>query len=396
MHPVNAEATQIGLIAGRLDRSVFNIFRIAVERAEQPFGAVRDHLIFFGRNPGMFVFVAEVMVRLGMKDSPIPLQILMLLLNVGGLFLVFQWASELFEDQKAGLFSVAFLVFTPMLLWQSVSIHAGPYNFFFFNLSVVGFLKWLRGSRKQSPFLILSILSYFLCCMNYWFFWIQLGLFLLLIASFEGVKLDRRHYVLLGLAPLGAGLVTLVSIIWNMGSVSAAVFKLGEILVARTVDARLPGSTWYPDRSFLGHGDLLTYPWLVQTRLRHYFVGGWLEYGVLLILLKVWLKVADAEFRFLYRALLISFAWFFLMFQHVKIHPGSGAFAWFSLMLIFSRFLVHFIELVQARIRAGALSGLGFRAQFVAVTLFVLSTYSAGRYFVRPVYMMAGRLLSQL
>src|SRR5690606_35982520 len=64
--PANHHDPRIAKLTGEVARSVENVHRIARERAEKPFFEVKDHLIFFGRNPGMFHFVAETAVRAGM------------------------------------------------------------------------------------------------------------------------------------------------------------------------------------------------------------------------------------------------------------------------------------------------------------------------------------------
>src|SRR5690606_14294974 len=103
---------------------------------------------------------------------------------------------------------------------------------------------------------------------------------------------------------------------------------------------------WYPESRFMTASDFLRYPWIVELRLRPYFVLGWIGFGIVMIVARP--VVESRVYRFLCLTALAATSWYFLMYQHVTLHVGSGSYAWFGALLIFSVVGVRSVDLLRS------------------------------------------------
>lgn len=133
---------------GTYNRNVYRVFRLANDQAARPFFEVRNHAIFFDRNPGLFMFVAELFVRAG-ATTPFPNQLLAILLWNCGLLLLFLWLLRLFDNEPAAAAGLGLVVVTPFVLFYSSSIHHEPWCFCFFNLTFYCFVRYLREGKPR-------------------------------------------------------------------------------------------------------------------------------------------------------------------------------------------------------------------------------------------------------
>jgi len=341
--PINSEHEW-----GDLDRRVERLMTIAAERADKPFSAVRDHLLFHGRAPGLFIFVLEVYARLG-GQSPIPLQFVSLLMFTAGLLLWYRWTTELFDSEVVGLVSTIFLAFSRYLLYHSTSLHHDPYDFLFFNCTIFCFVRYQLDRRRR--WLVFTAISYFVLCQNYYMFYISTGVVLVGIQWFKTNRLLTAEIAMLAGVPVLAMATVVLQAMYAAQGVGDGVFQLTEVLVARTVDARLEGSTWFPEREFVGSNEWLRYPWIVQKRISAFFYGaGFIEY-LCLLLVTVWLagrRYWREHMLFLF-IIPAALSWNLIMVQHTVIHRFAGVYGFFAWALIIGLYCARALCVANAR-----------------------------------------------
>jgi hypothetical protein len=294
---------------------------------------VRNHALFFDRNPGAFMFVAELCVRAG-ASTPLPNQLLSIALWSAGFVLLYLWLLSLFRSELPAAAAVAYLAFTPFALFYSSSIHHEPWCFAFFNLTLFCYVTHLRTGGKRS--LLASCIAYFLLCQSYWFYSMSAGL-LLLALQWHEQKLSRNDTVLLALMPLTAALTTFLQVAYALGSVDAALFRLHDIAAARTLDLRIDHSQWYPDKKFLQPHHLRHYPQLVLERIEA--VSGTPALAFATMLAVSCIRPTRQRLGFMLLVLLAALSWNLVMIQHTVIHRFAGMYGWFGWALIIAMFV---------------------------------------------------------
>ncbi len=343
--PVNTNLKENELhTRGDYDRRVDRVFRVAGERAGQPFLQIKNHAIYFDRNPGLFVFVTELFVRFG-ATSPLYNQILSIVLFNIGLLFCFLWVQYLLDKQSATI-ALLFLVTTPYLLFHSSSIHQCPYSFLFFNLTLYLFTRYLQSDRNNK-WLIAVCVSYFFVCMNYWMF--HISTFLMLVAlqynkydlnpQTESGKTSFRTMAVLTIPPIVAVVATVAQVVYARGGFYEGVHHLADIAVARTGDWRISNSRWYPNRVFIEEGAMLKYPSVVMTRIKS-AMGFDARLFIAMLATAVALAGKDAwpRYRWLLFAIIAGLSWNLVMVQHTFIHKFAGNFGYFLWMLIVAIF----------------------------------------------------------
>lgn len=337
-HPVNV--TKEENFSGRhgdLDRNAIRIYRIAKTRAEKPYNEVKDHLLFHGRNPGLFIYVAEIFLRY-VSENPLWIHLWALFLTNLGLIALYYWVKILFQNDILGLLSLIFMMMVSYIPYYSTSIHMDPYVFAFFNFTVLFFLLFLK--KKYIHFFALALLSYFIVCSNYYMYYVSTFIFLIGLNYTYKRKLFNRENIAIALIPVLAIISTILLAAYAHGSVREGLFKLYDIFMARTFDIKIEGTEWHPNKKFMGWADWILYPNTVSTRVFYYFN---LRLEFFFILLFYAYKIARNDhkkyFKYFYFIIPAGLSWNVLMFQHTKIHGFSAIYGFFLYMLIFSIFV---------------------------------------------------------
>jgi len=326
---------------GTYHRNVYRIFRLANRQAALPFFEVKNHAIFFDRNPGLFMFVAELFVRAG-ATTPFPNQLLAIVLWDAGLLLLYLWLLTLFRSELAAAVALAHLTFTPFVLFYSSSIHHEPWCFVFFNLTFYCYVSHLRNPGKRS--LIATWIAYFLLCQSYWFYYMSAGL-LMIALQWRERRLSVRDTLILAAVPVVATLTTFLQVAYALGGIDAAIFRMKDIAAARTLDMRIENSQWYPEKKFLRAHHWKNYPAIVRERLE-LISGTSLSTYVSMLVASIVLAGRAAWHRlgFMLVVLLAAASWNIVMIQHTVIHHFAGMYSWFAWPLIIAVF-VHELEL---------------------------------------------------
>jgi hypothetical protein len=332
---------------GTYNRNVYRIFRLANRQAERPFFEVKNHAIFFDRNPGLFMFVAELFVRAG-ATTPLPNQLLAIALWDGGLLLLYLWLLILFRSELAAGFAVGYLAFTPFLLFYSSSIHHEPWCFFFFNLTFYCHICYLRSGERRS--FVATCLAYFLLCQSYWFYYISAGLLLVALQWHER-KLSVRDTLWLGLVPVVATITTFLQVVYALGGFEAAYFRMKDIAAARTLDMRIENSQWYPEKKFLKAYHWKHYPAIARERLE-LISGTSLFAFVSMLCASVILAGRNAWRRlgFMLLVLLAGASWNLVMIQHTVIHHFAGMYGWFAWAMTVAVFVTALQRAIKPRV----------------------------------------------
>jgi hypothetical protein len=334
---------------GTYNRNVHRIFRLAREQAAPPFFDVKNHAIFFDRNPGMFMFVAELFVRAG-AATPFPNQLLSILLWNLGLLLLFLWLLHLLESEVAAVAGVAYMTFTPFVLFYSSSIHHEPWCFFFFNLTFYCYVWYLRLGKPRR-WLIATCVAYFFLCQNYWFYYVSAGLlFVALQVRMRAFSL--RDTLILALVPVIATLTTFLQVMYALGGADRALFRLKDIAAARTVDMRIEHSEWYPDKKFLNAYHWQHYPITVTERIE-LLAGTSVETFCALLGASVVLAGRRAWWLLSWMLIVVlaGLSWNLMMFQHTVIHHFAGMYGWFMWALIVAVFVDEVRRVIPSKLR---------------------------------------------
>jgi hypothetical protein len=321
---------------GTYNRNVYRIFKLANRQASHPFGEVKNHVIFFDRNPGLFMFAAELFVRAG-ATTPFPNQLLAIALWDAGLLLLYLWLLTLFRSELAAAVAVAHLTFTPFLLFYSSSIHHEPWCFVFFNLTFYCYVCYLRNSDKRS--LIATCIAYFLLCQNYWFYYMSAGL-LMIALQWRERKLSLRDTLILAAVPVVATITTFIQVAYALGGFDAALFRMKDIAAARTIDMRIENSQWYPEKKFVRAYHWKHYPSIVRERLELISGTPFFAFATMLIASVVMAgRAAWHRLGFMLAVLLAGASWNAVMIQHTVIHHFAGMYSWPAWTLIIAVFV---------------------------------------------------------
>jgi hypothetical protein len=310
------------------------------------------------------MFAAELFVRAG-ATTPFPNQLLAIALWDTGLLLLYLWLLTLFRSELAAAVAVAHLTFTPFLLFYSSSIHHEPWCFVFFNLTFYCYVCHLRNPNKRS--LIATCIAYFLLCQNYWFYYMSAGL-LMIAFQWRERKLSLRDTLILAAVPVVATLTTFIQVAYALGGIDAALFRMKDIAAARTIDARIENSQWYPEKKFLRAHHWKHYPAIVRERLE--LISGTPFFAFMTMLFASVVMAGRAAWHrlgYMLVVLLAGASWNAVMIQHTVIHHFAGMYSWFAWPLIIAVFVCELqISLKPRRLHRFALA---FALPFAWLTL---------------------------
>jgi hypothetical protein len=327
------EVSAISWIAGKSDYEshVVNIQHRATSRAN---GAPDSFLpVYDVQNPGFFLLVAELYARAG-ANTPLPLQITSIaLFNLGAMFF-FGWVFLLFSSLSVAAFSTAFLVVSQFFLFFSGMTHTMPFEFVFFNLTLLLFLCFLR--KGGQAYLVGALAAMFLTCLNYWFYYMSSWIIMIgLWWQYRG-RPTIREVAVISAPPIAALLFTAAMVMAILGGIQPGVLRLIDIFMARTLDARIPGGHWYPDRYFMDAQAWGAYPMTVMHRLAWAFPIElfWFVVAAGCTFVLLWFRNRQA----LVSALVLlagGMSWYYVMFQHTHIHHFVGQYSFMAMCPIF-------------------------------------------------------------
>ena len=328
------EVSAIAWIADKPDYEshLVNIHQRALHRV-QP-GAVDAYLpIYDVQNPGFFLLVAELFVRAG-ATTPLQLEILSIVLfNIGALCFFF-WVYLLFSDLIVAAFATAFLALSQFFLFFSGITHTMPFEFVFFNISLLLFVLYLKNNRPA--YLAGALVAMFLTCMNYWFYYMSSWIIMIgLWWQYRG-RPRIRDVAMISAPPIAAAVFTTLMVMYLSGGVRSGGFRLLDIFVARTFDARVPGGGWYPNQRFMSASDWLNYPSLVAYRLEWAYNIDFrlFAFAAGCAFLLLWFRKRSSAISALI-LLAGGFSWYYVMFQHTHIHHFVGQYSFMAICPIF-------------------------------------------------------------
>jgi hypothetical protein len=340
------EVSAIAWIGSKPDfeSHVVNIHQRAMSRV-QPGAADAWLPVYDVQNPGFFLLVAELFVRAG-ATTPLPLEILSLVLfNIGALCL-FWWVYLLFSDVIVAAFATAFLALSQFFLFFPGVTHTMPFEFVFFNITLLLFVLYLRNDRPA--YLAGALFAMFLTCMNYWFYYMSSWIIMIgLWWQYRG-RPRVRDVALISAPPIAAAAFTTFMVMSLFGGVRSGGLRLLDILAARTLDARVPGGHWYPDQKFMSATDWLNYPSLVASRLEWAYNIDFRQFALAsgCALLLLWFRKRSSAISALI-LLAGGFSWYYVMFQHTHIHHFVGQYSFMAICPIFGLIVGEAIVAVQ-------------------------------------------------
>lgn len=324
------EVSAIAWIADKPDYEshLVNIHQRAMARAGP--GAVDAYLpIYDIQNPGLFLLVAELFVRAG-ATTPLPLEILSIVLfNIGALCFFF-WVYLLFSDLLVAAFATAFLALSQFFLFFPGVTHTMPFEFVFFNATPLLFVLYLKNNRPA--YLAGALVAMFLTCMNYWFYYMSSWIIMIgLWWQYRG-RPRIRDVAMISAPPVAAASATIIMVMSLFGGVRSGGFRLLDIFVARTFDARVPGGVWYPNQRFMSAADWLNYPSLVKYRLEwaYNFDFQLFAWAAACVLVVLWFHKRSSVISALI-LLAGGLSWYYVMFQHTHIHHFTGQYSFMAI-----------------------------------------------------------------
>ncbi|WP_128925591.1 hypothetical protein [Bradyrhizobium guangxiense] len=327
------EVAAIGWIVDKPDYEshLVNMHQRALARVSP--GAPDAYLpIYDVRNPGFFLLVAELFVRAG-ATTPLPLEILSIVLFDVGALCFFFWVYLLFSDLLVAAFALSFLALSQFFLFFPGVTHTMPFEFFFFNATLLLFVLYLK--RNVRAYLVGALVAMFLTCMNYWFYYMSSWIIMVgLWWQYRG-RPRLRDIAMISTPPLAAASLTMIMVMSLTGGMRSGGLRLLEILAARTVDARVPGGAWLPDQKFMFAADWSNYPFLVKYRLEWAYnidlkLFAWAAACVLIML---WFHKRSSAISALI-LLAGGFSWYYVMFQHTHIHHFTGQYSFMAICSI--------------------------------------------------------------
>ncbi len=308
------------------DEHVVNIHQRAELRSH---GSPESFLpIYDIQHPGFFLLAAEMFSR-AEATTPRPLEITSIVLYNIGAVCFFWWVFLLFENFFAAVAATAFLVLSRFFLFFPGVTHTFPYEFVFFNVTLLFFLLFLRGNDKR--FLIAALVAMFMTCMNYWFYYLSSWIIMTgLWWQYRG-RPRLRDVALLSAPPVLAATLT-AALTMVLFGVKAGFFRLLDVFVARTMDIRLPQGQWWPDKKFMTALDWVMYPATLATRLATAFSINFALLSLAVMCTLLLLSFYDRRsFTSALILLLGGFAWYFVMVQHTHIHVFAGQYSFMAI-----------------------------------------------------------------
>lgn len=349
------------------DAHLLNIHQRATARAN---GSPDSFLpIYDVRNPGFFLLVAELYARAG-ATTPLALEITsMALFNIAAVCFFF-WVYFLFSDLTVAVVATIALTLSKFFLFYPGTTHTFPYEFFFFNLTMLFFVLFLKSDRKI--YLVASMVAMFMTCMNYWFYYTSSWIIVVgLWWQYKG-RPGLKELAVLSTPAIAAAAFTAAMVMALFGGVSKGFYRLADIFVARTFDARIEGANWYPDRRFMGPLDWIAYPRTVVERLEWAFSLEFLWFALAAVYALFFLSLHNRKsFVSALILLLGGFSWYFTMFQHTHIHYFVGQYSFMAICPLFGLIVSEAFFLARRSLHraTGVKRGKSLAADFVAAAL---------------------------
>lgn len=343
------EMSAVGVIADKpdYDSHVVNVHNRAIARSHGGADALLP--IYDVQNPGFFLLVAESYARAG-ASTPVPLEITSIVLFNIGAISFFAWVYLLFGDVLAAGFATAFLALSQFFLFFPGTTHTFPYEFVFFNLTMLFFTLFLKTDNRT--YLYGALIAMFMTCMNYWFYYMSSWIIMVgLWWQYRG-RPRIRDIALISAPPVTAATLTAAMVMSLSGGVVRGAMRLADIFVARTIDARIPGGTWYPDQRFMGGAEWHNYPDMVITRLHWAYSFDFWLFATAAGCTAVVLLFRDR--RALVTALILlagGFSWYYVMFQHTHIHHFVGQYSFMAICPIFGLIAAQTIHVTIIAVR---------------------------------------------
>jgi hypothetical protein len=350
------EVSAVGWIADKPDYSshLVNTYQRAMDRAQ---GSKDSFLpIYDVQNPGFFLLVAELYTRAG-ATTPLPLEITSIVLFDIGAICFFFWVYVLFSDLMVAAFGTAFLALSQFFLFFPGVTHTFPYEFVFFNITMLLYVLFLRSNKRV--YLVGALIAMFMTCMNYWFYYMSSWIIMIgLWWQYRG-RPRIRDVAMISAPPIAAAGLTAIMVMALSGGVVAGFLRIADIFVARTFDARIPGGTWYPNQRFMTAQDWLNYPWTVISKLEwaYTFDFRWFAIAAVCTFILLWFR----NRRSLLSALILllgGFSWYYVMFQHTHIHHFVGQYSFMAICPIFGLIVSETISFTRDALRRASTVGI--------------------------------------
>ncbi len=334
--------TESAHILGDCDRTIILTYRDALKKSERPFFSVKTHFLYFERNPGLFVFVAEMLIRSGIRDI-FPLRLFFLaLFNIGVVFML-KWIETLFKDRTVTLSCLILLSTSPLFLHFSSVIHQWPLDMLFFNMSIYYFLRYL--DTKKTIHFTLTLIFYFLLCQSYYMYYVSAFILMASLMYYNNGHIDKKRLLILGLIPV----ISIVLLAIQLFILHGGIYILVDYLAARTLDLRVENSVWETKGSHLSIRNLVYYPFTLAQRIREYFhFDGFIM--VFMLMFSMLFSNKKRERFFMLMLFIAGLSWNLFMIQHSKIHHFSVTFGFFSWSLIFAVFASKINLIINTRI----------------------------------------------
>lgn len=339
IHPANQTYDKYGSSTyGKLPRHVARVWGLAKINADQPFSATKDHWLFHNRNPGMFKFIAEISMRLGAK-SPIPLQIILIILVNLGIIVQTRWLKMLFKHEIFPTMGCLIILCTHFLTFFGSTIHQHPYNYAFFNFCVYFIIRYRDSGLFK--YYVYASLSYLFLCQNYYMFWVSTFGMMAGILWHSGRKLWSKEILALGIAPVA----TFAFLIWNVQYANGGLDKLEKIAKARVIGKIEEGQS----QRAMTLDDYIHYPITVGSRIEKYFYIPGLVFIFLAWILRRLRKSNNSQldysmFKFIVPSAL---SWYLLVYEHTDVHQVVGRYSYFLWMIFFAYFFYEILDYMK-------------------------------------------------
>lgn len=344
---------------------LLNMHQRAISRAN---GSVDAFLpIYDIQNPGFFLLVAELYVRAG-ATTPFALEVTsMVLFNLAAVCFCF-WVYFLYGDLTVAAVGTIVLILSKFFLFFPGTTHTFPFDFFFFNLTMLLYVLFLKTERKV--YLYTSLFAMFMTCMNYWFYYTSSWIILVgLWWQYKG-RPGFKEIALLSAPPIAAAAFTAGMVMALFGGVSKGFHRLADIFVARTFDARIAGASWYPDRRFMGPLDWLAYPRSVAERIEWSFSLEFFWFAIAAVCALFFLSLHNRKAYVTTLILLLGgTSWYYTMFQHTHIHPFTGQYSFMAICPLIGLIVSEAFFLVRRALRKALEPKKSFASDFVPAVL---------------------------
>ncbi|HIJ74553.1 MAG TPA: hypothetical protein HPP83_10675 [Candidatus Hydrogenedentes bacterium] len=345
--------------------SVLKVHRFAAELAERPIWEIHRHLVYLGHDPAMFQLLAVALIKAGFSIND--LQMAGLAARTVALLLFYFLVRAVFRQRWIALCALLYLSLCPAFVVSATSIHASGYGRLFSLGAVLAYLYYLRTSRKA--LLVITVVSYFLACWNYWQWHIETGILLAGVHYLERKALSFRDVARIAITPIAAFGSFYALFAVHKGGLANAGEWLLSVVAFRTLD-RTHGAGYYGGQydpgHFLNTETIGTYLQVVAERIEKWY---YLSPAVLAVMLAVVLFVRrntrDNSSNMLFFMLLAAFYWHFLFPQHVVIHWATATYHCVFVATLFGCFVIDTPAYLYRRLEPGP-----FRKTIAVLALF--------------------------